>query len=189
MVRTVVLACSLTAVLAGPALAQVERRDLQVSSDIARQVSRYPDFTVFDDVNVEVEKGTVTLTGKVTMPYKRTDIERRVSRVAGVDTVKNQIEVLPASISDDALRYRIARAIYGNQMFWKYATMPNPPIHIVVDRGRVTLTGVVHNDVERALARSLASSVFGSFSVENQLRTDTEVRAAREAARDAAPRE
>ena len=76
---------------------------------------------------------------------------------------------------DDELRFRIARSIYGNTAFWNYAAMANPPIHIVVEHSRVTLTGVVNSDVERALARSLATR-FGVLSVTNNLRTDAEVR-------------
>jgi osmotically-inducible protein OsmY len=53
--------------------------------------------------------------------------------------------------------------------------MPNPPIHIIVEHGRVTLTGVVQSDVDRMLARSLATS-FDAFSVTNNLKTDAEVR-------------
>ena len=74
--------------------------------------------------------------------------------------------MLPVSQFDDELRFRIARAIYGNSSFWNYAAMANPPIHIVVNRGRVTLTGVVNSNVERMLARSLATG-FGSFEVKN----------------------
>jgi osmotically-inducible protein OsmY len=48
-----------------------------------------------------------------------------------------------------------------------------------VEHGRVTLTGVVNNNVERMLARSLASA-FGAFSVQNELRTDAEMRAVME---------
>jgi hypothetical protein len=66
-------------------------------------------------------------------------------------------------------------AIYGNSSFWQYASMVNPPIHIVVNRGRVTLEGVVNSNVERMLARSLATG-FGAFEVKNLLRTDAEVR-------------
>ena len=116
----------------------------------------------------------VTLTGKVTMPYKRDDIEKRISRVDGVRGVNDQITVLPVSQFDDDLRYRIARSIYNNSNFWNYAIMPNPPIHIVVEHGRVTLTGVVQSEVDRMLARSLATQ-FGAFSVTNALKTDAEI--------------
>jgi hyperosmotically inducible protein len=110
------------------------------------------------------------------MPYKRKDIEARVARVQGIRQVVNKIDVLPVSIFDDELRYRIARAIYRNPSFWQYAAMANPPIHILVERGRVTLTGVVNSNVERMLARSIATG-FGAFSVSNELRTDAEVTA------------
>jgi osmotically-inducible protein OsmY len=161
----------------GPVWAgQAERKNPQVMRDISRQVTGYTRFTIFDDVDAQVDKGVVTLTGKVTMPYKRTAIERRVSEVEGVSEVHNKIEVLPVSSYDDQLRFRIARAIYGNSTFWRYASMANPPIHIVVNRGHVTLTGVVNSEVERMLARSLATQ-FGAFSVTNNLRTDAEARA------------
>jgi hyperosmotically inducible protein len=111
------------------------------------------------------------------MPYKRDDIERRVRRIPGVETVENGIEVLPVSQFDDELRFRIARAIYGHSSFWNYAAMANPPIHIIVNRGRVTLTGVVNSNVERMLARSLATG-FGEFEVKNELKTDAEMREA-----------
>ena len=124
---------------------------------------------------VSSDEGVVTLSGKVTMPFKRDDIARRVARLNGVREVNNMIEVLPVSIHDDELRYRIARAIYGNSAFWNYAAMANPPIHVIVERGRVTLEGVVNTNVERMLARSLAGS-FGAFSVTNNLKTDAEVK-------------
>ena len=161
------------------ATAQVERKDLQVFNDIAKTVNRYAQFSIFDDVDVAVKDGVVTLTGKVTMPYKRDDIEKRVAKIDGVSEVHNQIGVLPVSQFDDELRYRIARSIYGNSNFWNYATMVNPPIHVVVEHGRVTLTGVVNSEVDRMLARSLATQ-FGAFSVTNNLKTDAEMRDALE---------
>jgi osmotically-inducible protein OsmY len=60
-------------------------------------------------------------------------------------------------------------------MFWNYANMVNPPIRIVVNRGRVTLEGVVQSNVERQLARALATG-FGEFEVKNRLKTDAEIR-------------
>jgi hyperosmotically inducible protein len=153
---------------------QSGRKDFQVAKDIATSVQRYTQFTIFDDINANINDGVVTLTGKVTMPYKRDDIAARVAKVDGVRSVNDQITVLPVSQFDDELRYRIARSIYNNSNFWNYAIMPNPPIHIVVEHGRVTLTGVVQSNVDRMLARSLATQ-FGALSVTNDLKTDAEV--------------
>jgi hyperosmotically inducible periplasmic protein len=155
---------------------RVDREDLQVFRGVSKEVLRYSRFTIFDSVHAAVNEGVVTLTGKVTMPFKRTDIEKRVARVDGVREVHNQIEVLPVSIHDDELRHRIARSIYGNSSFWNYAAMANPPIHVIVERGHVTLEGVVNSNVERMLARSLASQHL-AFSVTNNLKTDAEMKA------------
>jgi osmotically-inducible protein OsmY len=107
------------------------------------------------------------------MAYKKDDIGRSVAAIDGVREVRNRLDVLPVSSYDEDLRYRIARAIYSNPSFWRYGAMANPPIHIVVERGHVTLTGVVNSNVERMLARSLATG-FGELSVVNALKTDSE---------------
>jgi len=169
----------LVALVASPSFAQDARKDLEVFKDLSDAVLGYVRFTIFDDVSASVDQGMVTLVGKVTMPFKRADIEDRVARVKGVKRVDNMIAVLPVSVEDDRLRYVIARAIYGNSAFWQYATMSNPPIHVLVEHGRVTLSGVINNEVERMLARSLATG-FGEFSVTSELKTDAEIRNALE---------
>ena len=150
--------------------------DLQTFRAVQRQVLRYTHFKIFDSISADVEDGVVTLAGRVTMPYKRSDIERRVREVPGIREVHDRIEVLPASQSDDRLRYNIARAIYGHPMFEPYAMSVNPPIHVIVERGRVTLEGVVNSEVDRMIARSIATS-FNAFSVTNNLKTSAEARA------------
>ena len=154
---------------------QGERKDLQVFNDIADQVNRYTQLTIFDSISASVDQGRVVLSGWVTMPYKKDDLERRVRKVAGVLQIDNRIGVLPVSHFDDELRFRIGRVIYSHASFWNYATMVNPPIRIVVNLGRVSLEGVVQSNVERQLARSLASG-FGAFEIRNELKTDAEVR-------------
>jgi hyperosmotically inducible protein len=171
LILTIGLALAADAALA----ATVERKDLQVFRDVANSVNRYTRFTIFDDVSANVQEGVVTLTGKVTMPYKRDEIEKRIAKIDGVRHVNDQIEVLPVSSFDEELRLRIARSIYGNPSFWNYAAMANPPIHIIVEHSRVTLTGVVNSNVDRMLARSLATQ-FGVLSVTNDLKTDAEMR-------------
>ena len=162
-------------ILALATSAAAQQTSLQIFRGVQRQVLTYPHFTIFDSVNAQIKDGVVTLTGKVTMPFKRKDLEERVTKLAGVKSVTNQIEVLPASKFDDELRAGIANAIYGNSAFSRYANQVNPPIHIVVERGRVTLEGVVNNNVDRAMAYSIAS-MFQAFSVKNALRTDDEVK-------------
>ena len=175
MLTRFVAAAAVLFALSTPAWA-ADSDNLQLFRSVQKQVLGYPHFTVFDSVHMQVDKGVVQLTGKVTMPYKSNDIAKRIAKVAGVSQVVNRIEVLPVSQFDDELRFRIARAIYGNANFWGYGSMVNPPIHIIVDHGRVTLEGVVNSNVDRMLARSIASS-FPAFSVTNDLKTDAEAKA------------
>jgi hyperosmotically inducible protein len=142
----------------------------QLFMNIRKQVLEYPKYTVFDSVHVQINGGFVTLTGKVTMPYKKTDLERRIAGVPGVSEVNNQISVLPASGSDDDLRVGIANALYNHPSFDRYAGLPNPPVHVIVERGRVTLEGTVDTEADRLAALSIARS-FGAFKVEDQLKT------------------
>jgi hyperosmotically inducible protein len=165
---------ALLVTLTSAAFAQ-DRRDVRLAEEIGRSITSYTRLTIFDDINATVENGMVVLSGKVTMPYKKTDMEKRIAKVDGVRGVRNDIGVLPVSQFDDQLRYRVSRAIYGNPSFWNYAAMANPPIHIIVDGGHVTLAGVVNSNVERMLARSLATGL-GELSVTNALKTDAEVK-------------
>jgi hyperosmotically inducible protein len=164
---------------ASSAAATPQKENLQLFREVQQQVLQYPHFTIFDSVSAQVDQGTVTLIGKVTMPYKKNDIERRVSKLPSVGRLINKIEVLPVSQFDDDLRFRIARAIYSNPNFRSFATMVNPPIHIIVEHGRVTLEGVVNSQVDRMLARSIAAN-FLAFGVTNDLKTEAEVQAALE---------
>ena len=163
------------AMVLGPTAVRAEDQAFDLFKEVQRQVLRYSFYTVFDDVSIDIDDdGGVTLTGSVTGDHKKKALERRVAKVAGVTRVRNDLELLPASSHDDQLRYRIARAIYGSPHFWRHGARANPPIHIVVNRGHVTLTGVVSSEVDRTLARSLAGQ-FNAYSVTSELRLPAEI--------------
>ena len=143
--------------------------DEKVGAEVAEKVRHYVLYTIFDDVGVSVGDGVVTLTGRVTQPFKVKDIEDVASRVAGVQEVRNELRVLPVSIADDQLRNSIASQIYRDPLFQAYAYRPDPPIHIIVENGRVTLTGAVGSRVERLKAELIARGAFGVMAVENRL--------------------
>ena len=155
------------------AFAETGEDNVQLFKEIQKQVNRYTYFTIFDNVEAAIEDdGVVILSGSVTMPFKKKEL---VKRVDGVAHVEDAIDVLPVSRFDNQLRYRVARAIYGHSAFQHYSRL-HPPVHIVVDRGHVTLEGVVNNELDKALARSLAWQ-FGAFSVTNELQTIDEAEA------------
>ena len=159
-----------------PAFADPQPETLQVFKEVQKQINRYAYFTIFDNVNVGIdETGVVTLTGSVTNPFKKNRIEDRVDDVDGVVAIDNQIEILPVSRFDDRLRYRVARAIYGHPAMGQYIRS-YPSIHIVVERGHVTLTGVVNKESDETIALLEAGHV-GAFSVTSELKTSDEVEA------------
>jgi hyperosmotically inducible protein len=129
-------------------------------------------FTIFDDIDVECDAGVITLSGRVTTPFKRQEIGGLVEKLDGVAGVRNRIQVLPDSPVDSQLRQQIARAIYDHPAFWRYASMSRPPIHIVVEHGRVTLIGSVGSESERTLAYTLAQ-VSTAAGVTNRLKIDS----------------
>ena len=169
--RTLLVLSLALALAAAPARAAAQIGAADLAALVSHSVRGYVHFSIFDDVSVAVIGRSVTLTGRVTMPFKRDDLGTRVSKIDGVRAVVNEIGVLPVSPTDQKLRVALARAIYGHPSFWQYASMASPPIHIVVERGRVTLTGRVNSDVERMLAYSLAQ-VDGALSVTNHLKLD-----------------
>ena len=167
--RALAFAIALTIAPLHAAAAQISDADL--AERVAAAVRGYVNFGIFDDISIEVDNRAVTLTGRVTMPFKRNEIEARVKQIDGIRSLTNRVEVLPVSIYDSELRQRLALAIYGNPSFRHYASMVTPPIHIIVENGRVTLTGAVFSNVEKVLASSLAQ-IPGVMSVKNELTTD-----------------
>ena len=167
-----------TSVVSELSVMKAESDDV-VANEVAARVRRYAFYTIYDDIDGRVDAGLVTLTGKVTAPHKASDIADLVAKVAGVREVDNRIETLPVSTFDDQLRFAIGRRIYRDSLFSNYAIQVNPPIHIVVDRGHVTLTGAVNSEVERRMAEVIARSAFGVFSVTNRLRLDSEISSSR----------
>jgi osmotically-inducible protein OsmY len=125
--------------------------------------------TVFDYVTASGSGGVITISGKVTTKAKREQLETEVATVPGVRQVVNRITVLAASNADDALRHRVARAIYGHPSFRQYAAMSHPPVRVLVEHGKVTLAGQLRGEVERLVAVSIAEEAAGS-KVEDQLR-------------------
>ena len=55
------------------------------------------------------------------------------------------------------MRLQVARAIYRDPVLSRYAMGAVPSIHIIVDNGKVTLTGVVNNTMEKQVAGMRAS--------------------------------
>src|SRR5262245_2812753 len=161
----------------GPALAGAEvprqRTDAELGSAVFDAVLGYPQYGVFDSVGFRVEAGTVTLQGSVNQPWRKQDIERRVAELDGVREVKNEIRVQPVSSFDDGLRLQLYQRIYGDSLFERFAGLAAPPIRIIVENGRVTLTGIVGSRLEKTKLDAIARGTL-SFGVSNQVQVESE---------------
>lgn len=147
--------------------------DEAVAQQVRHEIVMYPYYTIWDDINFRVDHGKVELTGEVNQPYKKWDLGKRVQSVAGVESVTNQLEVLPLSPMDDRLRLQVARAIYNYPALSRYRQGVLPTIHIIVDNGQVTLTGVVATDFDKQVAGVRASTAGLSFGpINNNLRVE-----------------
>jgi hyperosmotically inducible periplasmic protein len=141
----------------------------RIQKEVRHELVMLPYLDVFDNLAYKVDGYTVTLIGQVTNPTVKSDAEKSVKKIEGVEKVDNQIEVLPVSPMDDGLRRRLFRAIYGYAPLQKYALPTLKPIRIVVKNGHVTLEGVVNNEGDKNIVNIRANSVPGIFSVTNNL--------------------
>ena len=144
-----------------------------LAREVRHQLVMLPYYTIFDDLAFYVNGSNVTLVGAVTNPVLKSDAGNVVKGVEGVTHVDNQIKVLPLSPMDWQIRRAEFRAIYGDpQIGDRYGHQALPSIHIIVENGHVTLTGVVANQGDKNLIGIRANSVPNVFSVTNNLRVE-----------------
>src|SRR5262245_5639818 len=145
----------------------------RIEEDLYRKLT--PMVGVFDYVAFKLDgDGTVTLLGQVRDDSLKQRAEVDAKKADGVKQVRNQIEVLPPSKTDEQLRQSLYQAIHSQKAFSRYKQQPAPPIHIVVKNGSVVLEGMVANRQEYADVNSAVKSVSGAGSVKNNLRIDQE---------------
>lgn len=155
-----------------PQQTQGERAS-RATANLVREVGHVlrmlPYYTVFDDLKYRVDGDRVILEGEVTRPTLKSDAEHAVKNIEGVESVTNNIKVLPVSNDDDAIRRAVYRAIFADGPLFKYGFMAVPPIHIIVENGSITLEGVVDSESDKNYAGLKAKGVPGTFNVTNNL--------------------
>jgi osmotically-inducible protein OsmY len=174
MKKAVLVLCS--ALLLGAAdkdnKQSLDRGRARLEREVRHELVMLPYYDVFDNLAYRVDGYTVTLLGQVSRPTLKSDAERVVKGIEGVEKVVNNIEVLPTSPNDDRIRLAVYRAIFGQAALNRYAMRSVPPIHIIVKNGNVTLEGVVANEGDKNIAGIQANGVSGVFGVTNNLRVE-----------------
>ena len=92
-----------------------------------------------------------------------------------MESVDNQIQVLPLSPMDNDIRHAEYRAIYSQPNLQRYAEGALATIHIIVNNGHVTLEGAVANQADKDAAGIKGNTVPNVFSVTNDLKIDPKV--------------
>lgn len=145
-----------------------------VSFDIAKQVAKnirkLPRYEVFDYIDFTVDGSVVTLNGKVINAINKSDAEGYVGRIPGVTRVINNIELLPVGSFDNTVRQNLYTTIHNWGGLSRYLWDVNPDVRLIVENGNVTLEGTVYNETDRNTMNIMANSVFGVFSVMNNLK-------------------
>ncbi len=190
------LSVSATPAEDAPAASEADQQKiLKMAKDIHKAVVTLPQYGVFDSITYGIKGSTVILRGEASRPVLKSSAENVTKKIEGVSAVQNDIEVLPLSPNDDKIRAGVYAAIYRYAPLQKYTNNRGPrggpsvarmaggitndppagwhAIHIIVKNGNVTLNGVVDNETDLALAEMRANSVFGVFSVQNDIEVAT----------------
>jgi hyperosmotically inducible periplasmic protein len=144
----------------------------RVSKEVYHELVMLPQLTIFDHLAYKVDGGKVTLLGQVRNPILKDEAQNAVKNIEGVESVNNQIEILPPSPNDDRLRRQVARAIFNDDSLFPYSMESVPSIHIIVKGGHVSLEGSVNTQGDKDRAGLRANGVPGVFSVQNDLKVE-----------------
>ncbi|CAN5176702.1 hypothetical protein BH20ACI2_BH20ACI2_28520 [soil metagenome] len=142
--------------------------DTTIEREVYKRILQLPRYGVFDFISFRVEGGTVILDGKTITLGTRSSAASSVKRIPGVVNVVNNIDELPLSSFDDAIRLRVLRT-YASSALGRYFHPIRPDVRIIVDRGRITLEGYVSNMGDFHAMNIHASGVPGVFNVQNNL--------------------
>jgi hyperosmotically inducible protein len=191
---TGILAAQNPAPEAGSAWSQQDA--LRIAKEVQKKLGGLAYYSVFDWITYGMHDKSIVLRGYAALPTLKSAAGNAVKNIPGVESVDNEIEVLPTSMMDDRIRRAVYDRIYTQPALRKYnayqgsvaqATRPRPSvarmaggilydppigfnaIHIIVKNGKVALYGVVDNESDKTIAGLQANSTPGVFSVDNDL--------------------
>lgn len=150
-----------------------QKSDQDITLEVVANIKKdSPRSFLFNSISVKTNNGNVTLLGQVRDAYLVDVAKNAAAKVSGARSVTSQIEILPASPSDDRLRIAIIRKLYADGLLSRYLVGHTPSINVVVEGGRVTLLGYVNSEVDRRMASVLVREMIGVISVDNLLQRE-----------------
>ena len=150
----------------------VQEDQQELVEDVSRAIQRYPHYRIWDYIDGRIDDGVVSIFGRVTPERdKAGELFERIAKVRGVQDVQMNVTPLSPSRSDDRLRAAIGRRLFSSEHFQRFASMTNPPFHIIVNNSVVTLVGYVQSRIEYIEMQRIVAQTQGVLRVDNQIQT------------------
>lgn len=150
----------------------VQEDQEELLEDVSRAIQRYPHYRIWDYIDGRINDGVVSIFGRVTPERdKAGELFERIAKVRGVQDVQMNVTPLSPSRSDDRLRAAIGRRLFSSEHFQRFASMTNPPFHIIVNNSVVTLVGYVQSQIEYIEMQRIIAQTQGVLRVDNQIQT------------------
>lgn len=144
--------------------------DPQTWEKIRHELAMMPYVTEYDFISFTLSGADVILTGWTVRQTNRDYAYNVVKDIPKVESVVNNIEILPLGSFDMQIRAGVRAALQRNlsRYFWGSGS----DIKIVVKNGQVILLGVVANKTDSDIAFMRANGVPSVFKVFNLLRVE-----------------
>jgi hypothetical protein len=120
----------------GPVSAQQDFSEEDVyrlANQIRKKILTLNNFGVFDFITFGLKGGQtgiiVVLQGYASRPTLKDSAEKSVSQIEQVESVENEIEVLPVGGNDEDIRLRVYRAIYMDSVLSRYNPNRGTPMY------------------------------------------------------------
>ena len=143
------------ALLALPAAAQQPTSDAQLQADVQHQLNKKQ----FRDVHAQVQNGTVTLTGSVSVLADKLDAVKRVDKTHEAAAIHDEITVNAAEVSDQQLYNKLGKALAFDRS--GYPSFPFNAITLEVHDGVAVVGGEVVEPVDKDSAIGLVANTPG----------------------------
>jgi hyperosmotically inducible protein len=170
LINRTILAAALGALLA---VGNLAAKDTSLTAQVRHELNMLPYYGVFDAISYEINGHSVILTGAVHRPAIALDAVNVVKHIPGVESVENQIEVLPTSFFDDQIRLAAWRTAYSWPTLSGLAGVPQPPVRILVKNGNITLVGVVRTQADKDALTVRLNTLPNVFDVQNNLTVES----------------
>jgi len=138
-------------------------KDVKADRDLAEVAEDFLAWNVWvppDRIKITVERGWITLEGRVDHYYEKEAAESALRRVRGVRGISNLVDVQPMASAKD-VEAEITAAL------WRHATLTARAITVTASGSKVTLGGHVSCLRDREEAARVAQAAPGVSEVEN----------------------